>query len=92
MGGRNVTTYLENGEEYDVVLEGDRDIQTSFSDIESIYVRSDRTGLLIPLSNLVTLSEYGAAETLSRYNRIRAITLEANSKGRLCPWRCAGTS
>jgi multidrug efflux pump len=78
MGGKNVTTYLENGEEYDVVLEGERSIQTSFSDIQSIYVRSDRSGLLIPLSNLVKISEYGAAETLSRYNRIRAITLEAN--------------
>lgn len=80
MGGRNVTTYLEDGEEYDVVVEGERSVQTSFSDIQSIYVRSDRTGQLIPLSNLVKISEYGAAETLSRYNRIRAITLEANLK------------
>lgn len=78
MGGKNITTYLENGEEYEVVVEGERSRQRSFSDIESIYVRSDRTGELIPLSNLVSLSEYGAAETLSRYNRVRAITLEAN--------------
>ncbi|MBX2834932.1 MAG: efflux RND transporter permease subunit [Micavibrio sp.] len=78
MGGRNVTTFLDRGEEYDVIVEGDRNQQNSFSDIESIYVRSDRTGQLIPLSNLVNISEYGAAETLSRYNRIRAITLEAN--------------
>lgn len=78
MGGRNVTTYLDNGEEYDLILEGDRGRQQSFSDIESIYVRSDRTGQLIPLSNLVEMTEFGAAETLSRYNRIRAITLDAN--------------
>ncbi|MDQ8201178.1 efflux RND transporter permease subunit [Pelagicoccus enzymogenes] len=78
MGGKNITTYLENGQEYEVVVEGERSNQRSFSDIESIYVRSARTGQLIPLSNLVSLSEYGAAETLSRYNRVRAITLEAN--------------
>lgn len=78
MGGRNVTTYLENGEEYDVVVEGERTRQRSFSDIESIYVRSNRTGKLIPLSNLVEMKEFGAAETLSRYNRIRAITFDAN--------------
>lgn len=78
MGGRNVTTYLENGEEYDVIVEGDRTKQQSFSDIESIYVRSGITGRLIPLSNLVEIEEYAAAETLGRYNRIRAITLEAN--------------
>ena len=78
MGGRRVTTLIDRGEEYDVIVEGDRSVQQSFDDIESIYVRSDRTGQLIPLSNLVTIKEYGAAETLSRYNRIRSITLEAN--------------
>ena len=78
MGGRNVTTFLDNGEEYDVIVEGERDKQQSFSDINNIYVRSERTGELIPLSNLVEIDEYGAAETLARYNRIRAITIEAN--------------
>jgi multidrug efflux pump len=78
MGGRNVTTFLDRGEEYDVIVEGDRSRQQSFDDIKGIYVRSDRSGELIPLSNLVTIKEYGAAETLSRFNRIRAITLEAN--------------
>ena len=78
MGGRNITTFLEDGEEYDVKVEGDRSKQTSFSDIENIYVRSDSTGNLIPLSNVVNITEYAAAETLSRYNRIRSITLEAN--------------
>lgn len=80
MGGKNVTTYLENGEEYDVIIEGERARQQSISDIKNIYVRSNRTSELIPLSNLIEMNEYGAAETLSRYNRIRAITLEANLK------------
>lgn len=78
MGGRNVTTFFYNGEEYDVILEGERDDQRSFSDVQNIYVRSDRTGRLIPLSNLVTIREYGAADTLARFNRIRAVTIEAN--------------
>ncbi|WP_395375217.1 efflux RND transporter permease subunit [Marinicella sp. W31] len=78
MGGRNVTTFLDRGEEYDVILEGKRDQQRSFTDIENIYVRSQRSGQLIPLSNMIDISEYGAAQTLARYNRIRSITLEAN--------------
>jgi len=78
MGGRNVTTFLDRGEEYDVVVEGERNQQNSFADVKNIYVRSETTGRLVPLSNLVTITEYGAAETLSRYNRIRAITLESN--------------
>ena len=78
LSGRNVTTYVDNGEEYDVILEGERNQQKSFNDIENIYVRSQRSGELIPLSNMITVTEYGAADNLSRYNRIRSITLEAN--------------
>ncbi|MCL4136562.1 UNVERIFIED_CONTAM: hypothetical protein GTU68_066627 [Idotea baltica] len=78
MGGRNVTTFLDKGEEYDVIVEGERDQQSSFNDVLNIYARSDRTGELVPISNLVEIKEYGAAQTLSRYNRIRSITLEAN--------------
>lgn len=78
MGGRNVTTFMSRGEEYDVIVEGEREEQRSFSDVQNIYVRSDRTQELIPISNLISIKEYGAAETLSRYNRIRAITLESN--------------
>jgi multidrug efflux pump len=80
MGGRRVTTFLDRGEEYDVIVEGERAQQRSFDQVKNIYVRSDRTGSMIPLSNLVTIKEYGAAKTLTRYNRIRAITIEANLK------------
>lgn len=78
MGGRNVTTFLDDGEEYDVIVEGERDEQRSLNDVNNIYVRSDRTDQLVPISNLVEIKEYGAAQTLARYNRIRSITLEAN--------------
>ncbi|MBM9514769.1 efflux RND transporter permease subunit [Desulfogranum marinum] len=78
MGGKNVTTFLSDGEEYDVIVEGEREQQKSFSDVNNIYVRSDRTDQLVPISNIVEIKEYGAAQTLSRYNRIRSITLEAN--------------
>ena len=78
MGGRNITTFLDDGEEYDVIVEGILEDQNSFADISNIYVRSLRTGQLIPLSNLVSIHEYGAAESLSRFNRIRSITIEAN--------------
>lgn len=78
MGEKNVTTFLDDGEEYDVIVEGEREEQSSLSDVNNIYVRSDRTDQLIPISNIVEIEEYGAAQTLSRYNRIRSITLEAN--------------
>lgn len=78
LGSRQVTTYIDNGEEYDVIMEGERDEQRTATNMENIYVRSDTTGALIPLSNLVTIKEFADAATLNRYNRVRAITIEAD--------------
>jgi multidrug efflux pump len=40
-------------------------------------VRSSATDQLIPLSNLVKINEYADSGTLNRYNRVRAVTIEA---------------
>jgi multidrug efflux pump len=78
LGSRRVTTYVEDGEEYDVILEGERDRQRTPSSLENIYVSSSRTGELIPLSNVVRLAETADSNTLNRYNRVRSITIEGN--------------
>ena len=77
LGSRRVTTYIENGEEYDVLLEGLRSDQNNPNDIENIYVRSSRSGNLIPLSSLISVDAMADSPTLNRYNRVRAITIEA---------------
>jgi multidrug efflux pump len=41
-------------------------------------VRSERSQSLIPLSNLARIEEFADSRTLNRYNRVRAITIEAN--------------
>ena len=46
--------------------------------ISKIFVRSDTTGKLISLSNLVNFKEEGTAKELSRYNRQRAVTISSN--------------
>ncbi|MEJ2576910.1 MAG: efflux RND transporter permease subunit, partial [Gammaproteobacteria bacterium] len=78
LGSRRVTTYLEEGEEYDVILEGEREDQSTPADLSNLYVRSARSGELIPLSNLVRLEELADSIKLNRYNRVRSITIEAN--------------
>ncbi len=78
LGSRKVTTYIDDGEEYDVILEGERDAQRTPASLANLYVRSQRSGELIPLSNLVSIVEQADSQSLNRYNRIRAITLEAN--------------
>ncbi len=77
LGSRTVTTYIDAGEEYDVILEGERDRQRTPNSMENLYVRSERSGELIPLSNLVRYEEQADSPALNRYNRVRAITLEA---------------
>lgn len=78
MGSRRVTTYIDNGEEYDVIVEGKREDQQTRTNMENIYVRSQRTNMLIPLASLVKINEIADSASLSRYNRVRAITLDAD--------------
>jgi multidrug efflux pump len=78
LGSRRVTTYVDQGEEYDVILEGEREAQRTPTSLQNIYVKSDRLDQLVPLANLVRLEEVADSSTLNRYNRVRAITLEAD--------------
>ena len=77
LGSRRVTTVQDNGEEYDVILEGLRSEQNTPDDISNIYVRSERSSRLIPLSNVVSIQPIADSPQLNRYNRVRAITIEA---------------
>ncbi|NZA27594.1 efflux RND transporter permease subunit [Luteimonas sp. SJ-92] len=74
MGSRQVTTFVDDGEEYDVMLQAGRDSRTSPADLENTYVRG-RGDALVPLSNLVTLSEIAEPGSFNRFNRLRAITI-----------------
>lgn len=78
LGSLKVTTFNARGEEYDIILEAERGTYNSPKTLDNIYVRSETTQELIPLSSLVSLTEFADSGTLNRYNRMRAITLEAN--------------
>jgi multidrug efflux pump len=76
MGGRRVTTFVDNGEEYDVILQAAREARATPADLSAIQVRGNG-GELVPLSNLVTIQELAEAGSLNRFNRLRAITISA---------------
>ncbi|WP_449447357.1 efflux RND transporter permease subunit [Thermomonas brevis] len=76
MGGVRVTTFVDNGEEYDVMLQSDRKGRDSVAALAALQVRAN-DGALVPLSNLVTLKEIAEPGTLNRFNRLRSITLSA---------------
>ncbi len=73
LGSRRVTTFVDQGEEYDVMLQGQLEDRRTPTDVSNIYVRSDTTRELIPLSSIVTLEEGTYADALSRLDRKRAI-------------------
>ena len=76
LGSREVGTYVDGGQEYRVLLQAhDRNRVTPY-DLQNIFVRSN--GGLIPLSNVVTLTERARAQTLARADRVRAITITAS--------------
>jgi len=77
LAGRRITTYVDRGEEYNVMLQAGQEERTSQADVDNIFVRSERTGELIPLSNLVTLRNIADSGNLNRYNRVRALTISA---------------
>ncbi|MGK0156334.1 MAG: multidrug efflux pump, partial [Neolewinella sp.] len=78
MGSRRVTTFVERGEEYDVLLEAEDRNKRSPADLEQIFVRSQTSGELVPLANVVTVREFADSASRNRWDRLRAISISAN--------------
>lgn len=76
LGSRRVSTYVDRGEEYRVIVQAERAGRAAQADLARIYVRS-RSGELVSLANLVTLSDTAGPRDLGRFNKLRAITLSA---------------
>ena len=76
MGSRRVTTYVDNGEEYEVMVQAGREARMTPADLANTYVRSGDGGL-VPMSSLVTLEELAEPGNFNRFNRLRAITISA---------------
>jgi multidrug efflux pump len=74
LGSRIVTTFVDAGREYNVIVQGARTERATPDDLSNTYVRSARTGELIPIANLAWLEETAVPQELKRFNRLRAIT------------------
>jgi len=75
MGSRNAGTYVDRGEEYDVIMQAEAEDRVTAQDLANVYVRG-REDNLVPLSGLVTLTSRAEPGELNRFNKLRAITLE----------------
>jgi len=76
-GSRRATTYLRGGQEYDVILQTERDDRRSVADLEALYVATG-SGQLVPLSAVVTTSTSGDTPDRRRLDRQRAISISAD--------------
>jgi multidrug efflux pump len=78
LGSRIVTTFVDRGREYNVILQGRDDMRATSTDLTNIRVRSSTTNELIPLSSVVSTEETSGTMRLSRFNRLRAIKVNAD--------------
>lgn len=76
-GSRRATTYIRGGQEYDVILQTNREDRASISDLEGLYVGAG-SGALVPLASVVTTQTSGDTPDRRRLDRQRAITLSAD--------------
>ena len=77
-GGKTVTKFSKLGKEYPIILQQYLENRRSKEGLSKIFVRSNTSGELISLANLVQFKEEGTAKKLKRYNRQRAVTISAN--------------
>ena len=74
LGSRRVSTYVDRGEEYRVIVQADAQDRATPENLAAIQLRT-RDGSLVSLANLIKYTETAGARDLGRFNKLRAITL-----------------
>ncbi len=77
LGGRDVTRYKRQGEQYDVVLQTESAQRSVPQDIERLFVRG-RNDEMIPLSSLVKTQEVVSPRELNHFSQRRSASITAN--------------
>jgi multidrug efflux pump len=77
LGGRIVTRYKRENEQYDVIVQTNPSGRNTPDDIEKIFVRG-RADAMIPLSALVKLREVVVPRELNHFGQRRSATITSN--------------
>ncbi|WP_375171385.1 efflux RND transporter permease subunit, partial [Marinobacter sp.] len=78
LASRQVTTYLDRGREYDVIVQAADADRATPEDLGQIFLRPRAGGELIPLQALVSVEEIGANPDLRRIDRLPAVVVSAS--------------
>jgi len=77
LGGRAVTRYKRDAEQYDVIVQTQMSGRNSPDDIDNIYVRG-RNDIVIPLNALVKVRESVSPRELNHFGQRRSVSITAN--------------
>ncbi|MDO9074426.1 MAG: efflux RND transporter permease subunit [Rubrivivax sp.] len=77
LGGRVVTRYKRDAEQYDVLVQTESSGRSTPEDIDRIFVRA-RNDTMVPLSSLVKVRESVSPRELNHFNQRRSVSITAN--------------
>ena len=77
LGGRQVTRYKREGEQFDVIVQTQATGRDTPDDIEKIFVRG-RNDTMIPLATLVKVRESVSPRELNHFSQRRSVSITAN--------------
>ena len=76
IAGREVTRFKKEGDQYDVIVQVDKQERSSPSNLSDLYVRSD-SGDMVQMSNVATVRETVAPRELNHFDKVKAVKLQA---------------
>ena len=77
MGSEYINDFDYNERTYRVYVQADQPFRMKAGDLHSYYVRSD-SGQMVPLDNLVTVTESAGPPVITRYNLFRAVEIDGS--------------
>ena len=78
MGSAYINDFDFNNRSYRVYVQADKQFRSHPQDIKEYYVRSD-SGAMVPLENLVSISQTAAPQVISHYNLFRSTEIDGSA-------------
>ena len=78
MGSSYVNDFDFNNRSYRVYVQADKQFRSEAQDMKQFYVRSD-SGAMVPLDNLITISQTTTPQVISHYNLFRSAEIDGSA-------------
>ena len=78
MGSAYVNDFDFNNRSYRVYVQADKQFRSESKDIKEFYVRSD-SGAMLPLENLLAMTETTTPQVISHYNLFRSVEIDGSA-------------